>query len=154
MKITFESDILLPTLSKAINELTNSNTVCLNDIHYDEAQSTVEIYLQRREITGYKKPDWFRVWGEGKPIYGQTRVRSSLLIRQVEGVEINVDDRLITECNSCFTLESGVLMGGVLYDRNAIYLRSLEEASGKTFCTVEIMVKKWDIEYAEAVVKM
>jgi hypothetical protein len=120
MKMTFESNILLPTLSKAVNELTNSNVVCINDIHYDEAQRTVGIYLQRREITGYKKPGWFRVCGEGEPIYGQTRVKSLLLIKQVEEVEINVDDRLITECNSCFTLESGVLMGGVLYDRNVI----------------------------------
>lgn len=147
MRISFESDMVMPTISKAILELTDSTTVCLNDIHYDEAQGIVKIYFQRREITEFKSSYWFG--GGVKKVYGQARIKSLLTIRQVEGMDIDVDDWLVTECNSCFTVLFGVHM-----DRNKVYLGSLEESRGKLLCEISIKVKKLDIEYAEAVMKM
>ena len=147
IKISFESDMVMPTISKAILTLTDSATVCLDDIHYDEVQRIVEIYLQRREITEFKSPYWF--WGGEKKVYGETRIKSLLIIRQVEGVDFDIDDRLVTEFNSCFTLMFGVHM-----DINEVYLGSLEESRGKLLCEIHIKVKKLDIEYTEAVAKI
>jgi hypothetical protein len=67
----------------------------------------------------------------------------------VEGMDINADDRIITEHNSCFTVMFGVQM-----ERNEVYLGSLEESKGKTLCKISIKVKKLDFEYTEAVVKL
>jgi hypothetical protein len=149
MKISFESDMVMPTLSKAILNLTDNTTVCLEDIHYDEVQGIVEIYLQRREIIEFKKSYWYWFWGGEKNIYGPNRIKSLLIIKQVEGMDINADDRIITEHNSCFTVMFGVQM-----ERNEVYLGSLEESKGKTLCKISIKVKKLDFEYTEAVVKL
>jgi hypothetical protein len=121
--------------------------VCLDDIHYNEANEVFEIYLQRREIIEFKRSYWF--WGKEKKIYGKNRVKSLLTVRQVKKVDIYVDDRLKSEHNSCFTLLFGVEIG-----KNEIYLGSLEESRGTNLCTITIKVKKLDIEYSEAVVKM
>jgi hypothetical protein len=149
IKISFESDMVMSTISKAILNLTDCTTVCLGDIHYDEAQGIVEIYLQRREILEFKRLYWIWFGGEDKRVFGPTRIKSLLIIRQVEGVEIDVDDRLVAEHNSCFTVMFGVQM-----EKNEVYLGSLEEVRGKQLCQISIKVKKLNIEYNEAVVKM
>ncbi len=81
--------------------------------------------------------------------FGQDRVKSLLRIKQVEKMDIDVDDRLVTEHNSTFTV-----MEGVLLDNNEVFLGSLEEIEGKTLCLIDIWVKKLDIEYIDAVVKV
>lgn len=149
LKMSFESDMDMPTISKAILNLTDNTTVCLSDISHDEVQNIVEIYLQRREILEFKRPPWFWFGGEVKKIYGPAKVKSLLVVRQVDKVDINVDDRLVSEFNSCFTV-----MFGVQLEKNEVYLSSLEECEGKILCKIQIKVKKLDIDYIEALVKV
>ena len=149
LKISFESDMVMPTISKAIFNLTDNTTVCLDDIHYEEEQGIVEIYLQRREILEFKRSYWFWIFGGEKKVYGPARIKSLMVIRQVERMDISVDDWLVNENNSCFTVMFGVQM-----DKHEVYLGSLEEDRGKQLCKISIKVKKLDIEYAEAVVQM
>ena len=104
MKITFESDLSFPTVSKTIAILTDRAKKCVNDIHYDEAKGIVYIYMQRKELTGFKKS----FLGEMQPVYSQTMINSLLTIRQVEKMNIKADDRLVTDCNSCFSIMFGL----------------------------------------------
>jgi hypothetical protein len=144
MKISFESEIVMPYISRAILSLTDCSTVNLDDVHYDETLKIVEIYLQRREIKRF-----FWLWGRVERVFGQDKVKSLLRIKQVESVDIDVDDRLVIEHDSTFTVFVGVQMNS-----NEVYLGSLEESRGKILCKISIKVKKLDIEYSEAVVKM
>jgi len=61
-----------------------------------------------------------------------------------QAMKIDVDDLLVEKCNSCFTI-----MMGVLIENNEVYLCSLEEASGKTLCHIDISVKGLNIELAD-----
>jgi hypothetical protein len=144
MKIAFESDLLVPPVSKAISILTDGAKVCVDDIHYDEAKGIVNIYMQRIELTGFKKS----FLGEMQPVYSQTMIKSLLTIRQVEEVDIKVDDILIAECNSCFRVFFGLKM-----DKNELYLGSLEETQGKILCQISIKVKEMSIELGDEVKK-
>lgn len=94
--------------------------------------------------------NWYWIWGGEKPIYGPARVKSLLTIRQVEGMNMHIDDRLITEDHSNFQLEGGVLLG-THNAQKVIYFQSWLEVEGKVFCQVRINVKKWNIEYIEVV---
>src|SRR3972149_836688 len=106
MKLAFESDLFEPSISKALSTFSDKSRVCLSDIHFDEANGEVEILFQRNEIIGYKKT-FFK---EILPIYSRTKISSLWRIRQVEGMSIDVDDRLVAECNSYFTVLFGVKM--------------------------------------------
>ena len=76
-----------------------------------------------------------------QPVYGQTMIDTVLTIRQVVEMNIQVDDRLVTKCNSCFTA-----LFGLKVDGDQLYLGSVEEAQGKTLCQVFIKVKGINIE--------
>jgi hypothetical protein len=128
MKIAFETDILIPPISNAISILMDRANICIDDIHYDQVKGIVEIYMQRKELISFKKP-FFR---EMQPVYGQTMIESLLTIRQVEAMDIEVDDRLITECNSCFTV-----LFGLKADGNRLYLGSVEETQGNMLCQIQ-----------------
>jgi hypothetical protein len=142
MKITFESNLLIPAVSKAFSILTDGAKVCLDDIHYDEAKGIVDIYMQRQIIKGFKRS----FWGVMQPVYGQTMIKSLLTIRQVEEMNIKVHDSLETYFNSCFTL-----MFGVKVDDNEMYLGSLQEAQGTVLCQIYIKVKEISIEFVDEV---
>ncbi len=120
--------------------LTDGAKICIDDIHYDEAKGVVEIQMQRKELTGFKKS----LLGGMRPVYGQTRVKSILTIRQVEEIEIKVDDRLAVECSSCFTL-----LFGLKVDGNRLYLGSAEESRGIPLCQIFIEVKVLSIELGD-----
>jgi len=142
MKITFEADLLIPPFSETLSFLTNGAKVCVDDIHYDEAKGTVNLYMQRKEITGFKKS----FFGQMQPVYDQTMIKSLLTIRQVEEMNIRVDDRLIEDCNSCFTA-----LFGVKLDEKQLSLSSVEEVSGITMCQIYIKVKEMSIEFGDDV---
>ena len=59
-------------------------------------------------------------------------------------MDMQVDDVLVNECNSRFT----VLIGLHVKD-NELYLGSVEEDRGKTLCHVFIKVNKINIEFAD-----
>ena len=138
MKIAFESNLSVPSVAEAIAMLTDRAKICIDDIHYDEARRIVEIYLQRREVTGFEKS----LLGEMQPVYGETMIQSSLTIRQVEEMTIQVDDRLG---------ESFTLLLGVKVDENELYLGSAEEISGKHLCSICIKVKGLNLEFSDDV---
>lgn len=144
MKIAFESGCWMPQVAKAFSVLTDGAKVCIDDIHYEEAKETVNIYMQRKELTGFKKP----LLGEMQPVYSQTMIKSLLTIRQVEEMSIKVDDRLVVECNSCFTV-----LFGLKVDDNHLYLGSAEETQGNILCQVYIRVKELSIEFRDEVKK-
>ncbi len=140
MKITFDSDLWLPPVSKAISVLTDGAKVCIDDIHYDPTKKTVEMYMRRKEIVGFEKA----LFGEMQPLYSQTWHTSLLLIRQVEELNIKVDNRLVTDCGSCFTILFGLKLDG-----NLLYLGSVEEIQGNNLCEVHIKVKELSIEFSD-----
>jgi len=144
MKIAFESDLLMPPVSKAISILTDGAKVCVHDIHYDEAKGIVDIYMQRKELTGFKKS----FLGEMQPVYSQTTIKSLLTIRQVEEMSIQIDDKLEDDCDSCFTVFFGVKV-----DDNQLYLGSAEETQGNLLCQIFIKVNEMNIEYGDEVKK-
>ena len=140
MKFVFESNVFMSTVSRTISILTESANVCVNDIHYDKANGIVEIYMLRKELTGFKK-SFLR---ETQPVYSQTMIKSLLTIRQVEAIKIKVDDRLITNCNSCFTILFGLKM-----DNNQLYLGSVEEIRGIILCQIFIKIRDVYIEFSD-----
>jgi hypothetical protein len=142
MRIVYESDLFIPPVLNAISILTNGAKVCIEDIHYDRARGTVDIHMHRKELLECKKT----VLGETKPVYGQSMIRSLLTIRQVEAMNLKVDDRLVAECNSCFT----VLLGLAAEDQQ-LYLGSAEEIRGHTLCEIFIKVKQMNIEFIDEI---
>ncbi len=144
MKLTFELDMMIPPVAKAISILTDRARVCVHDIHYDQANGIVDIPMQRRELKGFKKS----FSGEMQLVYGQTMIQSVLTIRQVEEMKLEVDERLVTDCHSCFTI-----LFGLKIDDNRLYLGSAEEIQGNTLCQIFIQVKEISIEYRDQVIK-
>lgn len=140
MKIVFESELLIPSISNAISILTDRAKVCLENIHYDEARGIVNIEMQRKELKEFKKS----LLGEMQPVYSQTRIQSFLTIKQVDEMSIKVDNRLVADCNSCFTLLFGLKM-----DDKLLYLGSVEEIQGNILCQITIKVKEISIEYGD-----
>ncbi len=138
MKILFESNIEMPYIQRAFYILTEGCRVHLDDVHYDEAQGIVEIYLQRKEIKEYKRSFWF--WGGVRRVYGPGGVKLLVRIKQVEGVDSHVEDRLITELNSTFTVYFGVTLS-----KNEVWIVSSEESRGKNLCRIIVRVKKLDM---------
>lgn len=137
MKIAFESSVMMPPISDALSILTSGAKICLDDIQYNVAERTVKILMKRKELMGFKKS----FLGVLKSTYNQARVDAILTIRQVVEMNIEVDDRLVTECNSCFTVLLGLDVNG-----NELHLASAEEASGKGLCHVFITVEEMSIE--------
>jgi hypothetical protein len=144
MKIVFESSNMMPSISKAISILTNGARISLDNIHYVASDGEVEILMQRKELTGFKKS----FMGVTEPIYTQTLIDTVLTIREVVEMNIKVDERLVTECNSRFTL-----LFGLNINNNELYLGSVEEAQGKILCEVFIKVKGISIECVDRVKK-
>jgi hypothetical protein len=142
MNIAFESDLFLPSISKTISILTDRANICLDDIHYDETNGIVEIIMQRKELTGFKKP----FFSEMQPVYSQKMIQSLLTIKQVVEMKIKVDDKLVDDCKSCFTVLFGLRM-----NENELYIGSAEETQGKVLCQLFIKVKWISIEFGDYV---
>ena len=140
MKITFESEKSLPAFCKLISVLTDQAKVCVDDIHHDKVRGIVSIYMQRQDIVDFKKS----FLGEMRPFYGQSMIKSLLTIKNVKEMNVEVDNQLITDCNSCFTV-----LFGLKVDDNRLYLGSAEEASGKILCQITIKVKELSIEFGD-----
>lgn len=144
MKITFESDLLLPPISEAITILTDRAKVCVDDIRYDEAKGIVYIPMQRKELLGFKNT----FLGEVQPVYRETMTEALLTIKQVKEMKIQVDDRLVADCHSCFTV-----LFGLKVDGNQLYLGSAEEIQGITLCQIFIKVEEMNIELGDEVTR-
>lgn len=140
--MAFEFDLSIPTVSEVISILTDRAKVCIDDIHYNEAMGIVDIYLQRKELTGFQKV-FLR---EKQPIYSDKVIKSLLTIRQVEDMNIKVDPRLKDNCNSCFTV-----LFGLKVDDNQLYLGSAEEIQGKILCQILIKVRGMNIEICDVI---
>jgi hypothetical protein len=141
MRIVFESTVMIPEIHEAFAVSTTGAVICINDIRYDASEGVVEIRMKQRDIIEPKKAFW------GRPIYhGQTWVDAVLTIRHVVAMKKDVDDILVSECNSCFTV-----MMGMKIDKNEIYLGSLEEVRGKTLCELFIKVNEFNIEFVDSV---
>ena len=138
MKIAYKSDLLIPSVQKAISVLTDKAQVFLKDITYDEAKGIVDIFILRKELVKFKKS----FSGEMKPIYSQNMIESLLTIRQVEEVDLKIDDRLVSNCGSCFTI-----LFGVMVKDKQLYLGSVEEIQGDILCQIFIKVKQMNLEF-------
>jgi hypothetical protein len=141
MRIVFESAVMIPEIYETFAVSTTGAVICINDIRYDATEGVVEIRMKQREMIEPKKTFW------GQPIYhSQTWVNAVLTIRHVVAMKKDVDNILVTECNSCFTV-----MMGMKIDKNEIYLGSLEEVRGKNLCELFIKVKEFNIEFVDSV---
>jgi hypothetical protein len=141
MRIVFESDVMIPEIYETFAVSTTRAVICINDIRYDATEGVVEIRMKQREMIEPKKTFW------GRPIYhSHTWVDAVLTIRHVVAMKKDVDNILVTECNSCFTV-----MMGMKIDKNEIYLGSLEEVRGKILCELFIKVKEFNIEFVDSV---
>lgn len=116
-----------------------SAIVCVDDIEYDETLGVVKIPMKRSKFLGWKKSFLWRVPVASEPIHD-----ALLTIREVTSMDLQVDDVLVKECNSRFT----VLIGLHVKD-NELYLGSVEEDRGKTLCHIFIKVKKINIEFVD-----
>jgi len=141
MRIVFASSVIMPEIYEALAISTNGAVICIEDIRYDAIDGVVEIPMKQREMIEPKKALW------GRPIYhGETWVNAILIIRQVVAMEKEVDDILVAECNSRFTV-----MMGLKIDGYELYLGSAEEVRGKTLCNIYIRVKEFDLEFIDRV---
>jgi len=138
MRIAYESDLFMPPAIKIFSMLTDKAQVCIKDIHYDEAKGTVDIHMHRKEILEYKKT----FFGGMKPIYSQVMIKSLLSIRQVEEMILKIDDRLVSDCNSCF-----IILFGMTVNDKQVYLGSAQEIRGQVLCEIFIKVKQVNIEF-------
>jgi hypothetical protein len=112
--------------------------ICINDIQYDEPSRTIKIPMKRTEFLGWKKSFFF-----GKePVSSEPRIDALLIIRDVVEMNEKVDDILVNECNSCFTV-----MMGLHVTENELYLGSLEEVRGITLCEIHLWVKSLNFEF-------
>ncbi len=145
MKIAFESDIEMPYIERAFYILTEGCSVHLDDIHYDESQGIVELFLERKEIKEYKRSFWF--WGGVRRVYGHGKVKLLVRIKQVEAIDSQVENSLITGHKSTFTV-----LFGITLSKNEVWIESVEESRGKNLCRIIIQVKKLDIEYIDQVI--
>lgn len=137
MKMHFESHMTIPAISDIFCVLTNGARVCLDKINYDETKGFVEILIQRKELLEVKKSFFWK----DHPIYSQKLTDTMLTIKDVVGMRIKYDDRLVSECNSCFTV-----LFGLKINQNELYLGSVEEFRGIVLCQIFIQVKKINIE--------
>lgn len=140
MKLIFQSPFTIPSISKTLSILMDGSKVCVDDIQYDKVKGVVVFLMQRKELTGFSK-SFLRGL---QPIYSQHLINSVLTIKEVIEMDINFDDKLMSECNSCFTV-----LFGLNIDGNNLYLGSVEETQGNTLCQIFISVKHLDIEYLD-----
>lgn len=140
MRIDVEMKFMMPSIFNAILNLTNRAMICVKDINYEKSKGIVRIYMLRNDLLFFKKT-WL---GGMQPVYSQKMVKSLLTIRQVEEMTIKIEDQLISDCNSCFTL-----LFGLKVNDNQIYLGSVEEMEGNILCEVIIKVKEISMELAD-----
>ena len=140
MKIAFESPDLMLSVAHDLSILTDCARICINDIHYDPEAGIVSILMKRVEITGFR----MSILRAVRPVYGKTKIDTLLTIKQVVDFSLQVDELLVSKCNSCFMVEAGLTIIG-----NNIYLSSVEEASGKVLCRVIVTVKDINIEFVD-----
>ncbi len=145
MKIIFESSGKIEPVANSLTILTNMAEICVNDIRHYTASGIVEIPMKRRETIEQNRKG-FLGWSLPPKNIGYTWIDSVLTIRQVIAMKMDVDDILVTECNSRFSVMMGLKM-----KNDELYIGSLEEASGKTLCNIFITVKGIDLEFADRV---
>lgn len=146
MKIAFEASEMFSPISCALSILTSGAEICVNDVQYDEVNSIVKIPMKRRDVKEQKRKGCLYGWLQPPYIPGQDWIDTVLIIRQVVAMKMEIDDLLITECNSRFTVMMGISM-----ENNEIYISSHEEASGKTLCNIFIQVSRSDFELIDQV---
>lgn len=140
MKLIFESDKAIIYISEALSSLTNGVEICINDIQYKETENKIEILMKRKEVLEYKET----LFGRTYPVFGEETISTLMIIRDVTLLNIEVDELLVSELNSCFTVMEGMQING-----NEIYIGSLEESQGRTLCQIFISVDKFDIEFID-----
>lgn len=139
MKLIYESSEPNPFSRNNAPIPVGSAIISVDDIEYDEILGIVKIPMKRSKFLGWKKSFLWRIPVNSEPMYD-----ALLTIRDVVSMDLQVDDVLIKECNSCFT----VLVGLHVKD-NELYLGSVEEDRGKTLCHIFIKVNKINIEFAD-----
>jgi hypothetical protein len=144
MKLSFEASETFSPISRALSILTSGAEICVNDIQYDEVNGIVQMPMKRRQVIEQK--GCLYGWLRPPHAFGKNWIDSLLIIRQVVAMKLDVDDILISECNSRFTVLMGMKM-----ENNEIYFGSHEEASGKTLCNIFIKVKGNDLEFIDRV---
>lgn len=149
MKITFEASEMFSPISRAFSILTSGAEICVDDIQYDEVNGTIKIPMKRKEVIEQTREGCLSGWLHPPYVSGKNWIDSVLIIRQVISMKMDVDDLLVNECNSRFTVMIGIKM-----ENNEIYLGSLEEASGKTLCNIFIKVKGSDLELIDRAKKL
>jgi hypothetical protein len=144
MKITFEASEMFSPISNAFSILTSGAEICVNEIQYDEVNGAVKIPMKRKEVIEQTRKGCLSGWLRPPYVSGKNFIDSTLIIRQVISMKMDVDDILVNECESRFTV-----MMVMKIEHNEIYLGSIEEVSGKTLCNIFIKVKGSDLEFID-----
>lgn len=140
MKLIVESSLMTPSIAETFSILTSAARICLDDIQNNKTEGIVKLLMKRKELLGFKKHILLGI----QPVYGKARLDTVMTIRDVVEMNLKVDDRLVKECDSCFTV-----LIGLKVDEKELYLGSAEEVSGVTLCEIFIKVKKINIEFAD-----
>lgn len=145
MKILIESSFVLTyPITEMFSILTSNAVINIKDINHDIERKIVKVYLKRKEIIRRDRRSLFDFW---KPIYdyGPKWIDSVLTIRHVSEIKMLIDEKLINECDSRFTL-----MMGIGFGKNFIELNSIEETRGITLCQIKIFVTEYDLELGDS----
>jgi hypothetical protein len=143
MRVTFESTEISAPISRSFAALTDMAEICINNIQHDEENGIVEIPLKRRVVIKQKRKGYLGLFLPNY-IAGYKWFDAVLIIRQVAKMNLDVDDLLITDCNSCFSA-----MMGLKLDKHELYLGSVEETAGKTLCQIFVKVNEFDLELVD-----
>lgn len=136
MKIYFKSVFLIPTLAQAISVLTDHSLINVNeDIQYNKENEILVIFMRRLELQGYKKT---RLFGR-RPFFGKNRILSSLTIQNVEEVNIQKDNQLLSYHGPIIEL-----LFGVMVENNLIYLSASDTTRGTPW-SISIRVRELDL---------
>jgi hypothetical protein len=137
MKLIFESDLIIPPMSETFLAITDGARIRLEDIKHDKARGLVEILIQRKELIRFRKT----LFGTMQPVYGEKIIETLVVIEAVEDINIKYDHRLVSECNSYFTI-----LFGLKISNNEVYFSSAEEFQGTALCQVFIKTKETKIK--------
>jgi hypothetical protein len=137
MKISIESDLAFPAISKEISIITDGAVVFTKDIKYNKGKKTIQIRLQRRKIKGFKE----RVFSdESKPLYDwHTLIDAVVVINGVQEYEFlspGVD----------LGLSSFTILFGIQVEQGEIFISSMEESEGKALFQLKIKIQTVDLQ--------
>lgn len=138
MKISVNSSVELPFISKELELLTNRAIINPFSIEYHNDAKTLNIPMKWRNIIGFKK-GLFTL----KPIYKEEDINSVLIVKKIK--ECNIVNR----CNN--SISKITLLFGVQIRAQEIYISSAEESLGNNVYELSLKVSEIDIDFYDLI---